>query len=94
MLSPCNDTKYFVHDGSYVNRYSHEIIPANEPVFILRARDRHAIATLQRYLDLTHDAEHQIAVGKVIQRFMVYAEGHQGRMKEPDTTLHDEVQPQ
>lgn len=91
MLTPVNDHKYFVHDGSYVNRQSHELIPANEPVFILRARDHHAIATLRRYLDLVHDAEHQIAVGKVIRRFMEFADRNPALMKEPDTKLSGET---
>lgn len=88
MLTPYNDTKYFVHDGSFVNRTTHELIPAAEPVFILRARDKHAIETLSKYLDLVQDEGHQEAVSKVLQRFIDYAEGHQARMKEPDTKLH------
>lgn len=72
-------------DGRIVNRASGEAIPDDEPVFIFRARDRHAAAALLAYLQLCDDPDHLDAVQKRIGHFRLFAEQYPERMKEPDS---------
>jgi len=79
------EPKYKIVDGKLVNRQSGEAIPDDEPVFILRARDRHAFGLLQRYAGLAKDEKHREAVFVRIVQFKNWAEMHPDRMKEPDS---------
>ena len=72
-------------DGHIVNRTSGEVIPDDEPVFILRARDRWAIDALMHYQGLCQDREHRVAVERVIEEFDRFQDENSARMKEPDT---------
>ena len=84
------EPKYII-EGWVRNRQSGEAIPDDEPVFLLRARDRNAAATLKAYLLLIIqdgcDKEHQTAVGLRIHQFEDFAHFHAKRMKKPDTRL-------
>ena len=71
--------------GRLVNRASGETIPDDEPVFILRARDRWAIDALLHYQGLCEDRDHRVAVERIIEEFDRFADENSGRMKEPDT---------
>ena len=68
-------------------------VPDDEPLFILRARDLNAVATLEAYLaqaDLHNAAdEHLEAVRMRINQFHAFAEEYPDRMKIPDTALQD-----
>lgn len=48
-MTTTNEPKYKIVNGKIVNRASGEAIPDDEPIFILRARDKHALATLEAY---------------------------------------------
>ncbi len=85
MLTPVNDPKYAVVNGQFVNRASNEPIPDDEPVFIFRARDRHAAAAISAYADTCSDEEHRSIVRVCAADFRRFAEQHPTRMKEPDT---------
>lgn len=79
------EPKYDFQDGQVINRASGEVIPADEPVFILRGRDIHAVATLNDYWLRVGAGEHGDAVNARIVQFNEFAEQHPDRMKEPDT---------
>jgi hypothetical protein len=87
------EPKYTVRpDGTLVNRQSGEPIPADEPIFILRARDRHAVTVLVEYSHMVIDTTHAKAVSLRAQQFADWAKAHPERMKEPDTVLTDDWQ--
>lgn len=78
---PMNAGKY---DGEIVNIATGKKIPNDEPVFILRAQDVHAIATLNDYrahviqnVDLWTACTHRLA------DFQKFAKDHPDRMKPP-----------
>lgn len=79
------EPKYNSDQGGIFNRASGEYIPHEEPVFILRARDKHAIQTLQFYADMVKDEHHQSVVAARIAHFTNYQMNYPERMKEPDT---------
>jgi len=83
------EPKYTVNGHAIVNRASGEAIPADEPVFIFRARDKFAAAALADYENkvdlLSEDDEHLDAVRARVAQFRKWAAANPGRMKEPDT---------
>lgn len=88
------EPKYDVANGRIVNRDSGEAIPDDEPVFIFRARDVHAVDALHGYLMHVMDAHHMGCVSRRIDDFKRFAAEHPDRMKEPDTASSNaEAQP-
>lgn len=79
------DRKYVFIDGGVRNRASGEIIPADEPVFVFRARDIHAREVIEHYACQIPNDEHRAAVEVRIADFANFAAEHPDRMKEPDT---------
>lgn len=85
-LSLTQEPKYTVNGHAIVNRASGEEIPADEPVFIFRARDKWAAGVLGDYCgQFCNDPEHIAAVEARFIQFSEWAEAHPERMKEPDT---------
>lgn len=81
------DPKYqFLHE-LVMNRHTGEIIPADEPVFVFRARDVRALKALHAYEQAIPDEnrEHKVAVRGRILDFARFKNDHPERMKEPDT---------
>lgn len=72
-------------DGRLVTRATGKPIPDDEPVFILRAQDIHAIHALRGYVLLLEDEQHTAAVEERIEAFKAFAEANPDRMKAPDT---------
>lgn len=70
--------------GRLCNRQTGKPIPDDEPVFILRAQDMHALHALRHYLVFCAEPDHQEAVQKRIADFEAFAAAHPERMKEPD----------
>jgi len=85
MRRPTQDQKFDIEDGCLINSRSGEAIPADEPVFILRGKDCHAIEALNQYRDLCLSDEHIEAIEQRIKGFEDFAAKNPGRMKEPDT---------
>jgi Restriction alleviation protein Lar len=80
------EPKYTVNGRAIVNRASNEEIPHDEPVFILRARDVHAMYALRSYLlRLPAGSEHRRAVEARCMDFFNFKAAHLDRMKEPDS---------
>lgn len=73
-------------DGArLVNAATGEPIPADEPIFIMRAKDRRASATIANYAARCKDHDHVLAVEARVGEFDAFAAQHPDRMKEPDT---------
>ncbi len=68
-----------------VNRATDEPIPDDEPIFIFRARDWHAIAALKHYQWRCKDEQHRDVVEVRIADFLRFRLEHEDRMKEPDS---------
>ena len=60
-------------------------IPDDEPVFVLRAQDVHAVNALLGYSVLLDNPEHRAAVEQRIKEFEAFRAAHPERMKFPDT---------
>ena len=84
-LSLEQEPKYTVNGSSIVNRSSGEAIPEDEPVFVFRARDVHAMYALRDYLGRLPFGAHREAVSRRVMDFFDFKATHPGRMKEPDT---------
>lgn len=76
-------------DGRLVNRSTGVRIPDDEPVFILRAKDRNAIATLWDYLRHCRNADHCAVIKSRIQDFHAFAKANPERMKEPTSNVNE-----
>ena len=85
-MADLQDRKFDFSTGKLVNRASGEPIPDDEPVFILRARDRHALAAIQFYKELVEVDHHAQAIQETIEAFEQFAAEHPDRMKEPGIT--------
>ncbi|MBX3610362.1 MAG: hypothetical protein KF871_10755 [Hydrogenophaga sp.] len=60
-------------------------IPDDEPVFVLRAQDVHAVNALLGYSVLLDNPEHRAAVEQRIKDFEAFRDANPDRMKFPDT---------
>jgi hypothetical protein len=92
-LPLAQEPKYTVNSKHIVNRASGEVIPHDEPVFIFRARDIHAINILAQYAREVSIAEHREAVWARVTDFKAFWDAHPTRMKTPDTAELKGVQP-
>lgn len=72
-------------DGRIVNRETGKPIPDDEPVFVLRAQDVHALHALRTYAAQLGGAPHLDAVIQRVLAFEAFATANPGRMKLPDT---------
>jgi hypothetical protein len=79
------ESKYTVAGGRLVNRATGVAIPDDEPVFVLRAKDRNAAMALDAYMHLCVIPEHREAVRSRVEDFLHYARLHMTNLKEPDT---------
>jgi hypothetical protein len=79
------ESKFAAVDGRLVNRATGVPIPDDEPVFVLRAKDRRALAALRAYRDCGLTEAHAQAVSAQIRQFERFATEHPERMTEPDT---------
>jgi len=84
-MTESQEPKYGIRDGRLFNRASGEFIPADEPVFIFRARDHHAMHVLAAYEYMGLGEKHAQAVAGRIRDFQRFAQTNPARMKEPDT---------
>jgi len=83
-----------MNDGKFrlalVKMSNNEVIPDDEPIFILRARDEQAVKTLKFYHEVCrkHDCNdhHLLGIEIAIDRFIQFATDSPERMKEPGIT--------
>ena len=86
------DPKYNIENGRLTSASTGQPIPDDEPIFILRAKDVHAVDTLMAYharvasgpMDMAA-SQHCEAVRRRIHDFKQFAKDNPGRMKSPDT---------
>lgn len=86
-MNTYQEPKYEIKGKKLVNRQSGEAIPDDEPVFILRARDVHAVAALMNYAGNVANPAHKEAVKTRAAQFSNWAILHRDRMKEPDSEM-------
>ncbi|WP_291141858.1 KTSC domain-containing protein [Hydrogenophaga sp.] len=71
--------------GRLTVRATGKPIPDDEPVFVLRAQDVHAVNALLGYSVLLDNPEHRAAVEQRIKDFEAFRDANPDRMKFPDT---------
>jgi len=85
------DSKFAVStDGKIFKKSNNEIIPDDEPLFLLRGRDLLAPKFFQAYLDISRRAGcnlyHFTKLGETIENFIKFKKEHPERMKMPSIT--------
>lgn len=84
------DDKFHVDSGEVVKTTSGEMVPHDEPLFLLRARDYLALPAMEHLRELCRlDGcnDWQLAgIDAEIARFREFAEQHPERMKQPGIT--------
>ncbi len=78
-----HERKYKIKDGQLVKRIGEKPIPDDEPLFILRAKDRKALSTLVAYNMILDNLEQKREVTKSINDFRVFQEQNPEKMAEP-----------
>ena len=85
MRHPTQDPKYGIENNALVNMATGKPIPLDEPVFMLRAKDIHAMKAILIYAELCTNDVHWAAVRKRAGEFLEFETNHKDKMKEPDT---------
>jgi len=78
------DPKYDIEDGKLVNSSTRKPIPDDEPIFILRAKDKNAVDAIEHYKTLCNNSEHRRSVAVRVWDFCGFSSENPDRMKEPD----------
>ena len=84
MENKTQDPKYIIIDGQLANAKTREFIPKDEPVFIIRAKDHHAIAALIAYQKLCSSQKQRDCVQASLSNFYRYSTENPEGMSEPD----------
>lgn len=83
------DGKFVVADGQIVKESNGEVLPIEEPLFLMRARDCYALETLRFYLKahvFEGDEWSKEKVQDVIDAFAHFQKVYPERMKYPGIT--------
>lgn len=92
-MLPIQEPKYDVNEsGKLFNRETGSVIPDDEPVIILRARDLHAVEALKFYMSLCDVNEHAEAVESRVNDFQKFAADNPERMREPGSLRQEKSQ--
>lgn len=83
--------KYIIIDGALANAATREFIPVDEPIILLRGKDKHAMTALGAYHTACQDKSHKEAVAACMQEFYDFSESHPDVMGEPDTYSESEM---
>jgi hypothetical protein len=79
-----HERKYKIMDGRLVKKDGESPVPEDEPLFILRASDRKALAAIVAYNMIADSLEHKAKVCESIGDFRAFQEKYPERMGEPD----------
>ena len=83
-MTPKQNEKYGVNvKGRIYNRHTLREIPQDEPLFILRASDLHALSTVQFYANECGDPTQRQICQQIALRFATWRNAHPEAMKEP-----------
>lgn len=81
--------KYYV-EGDQIYKSNGDLVPEDEPLFLLRAKDIVSIPTLRAYLDMCvsrHcNTEHLYDINTIIKKFADWQEKNKDKMKIPNIT--------
>lgn len=84
------DGKFSVHDSQIVKRSNGEVLPEEEPLFLLRARDHLALPLLRIYEQLSKvdgcNDYHFTALQVALAEFEEFGAKYPERMKQPSIT--------
>lgn len=83
--------KYGISGAQIVNTVSGEVIPEDEPLFLLRGRDHNAIVAINAYQGACEsecNELHMAGIQQVREKFCQFAANHPERMKQPGITRH------
>lgn len=91
------DSKYQIEHDMILNRKKREAIPLDEPLFLFRARDWHALGTLEDYETRCRAGgccpEHMMGIAESRAEFHDFRKAYPERMKEPGSTLRSKEPP-
>lgn len=79
------ERKYKIEDHKLVKRSDGVPIPDDEPLFILRGKDRKALGCLMAYQAVCDNIDHKASIQRTIEDFRSFQAAYPERMKEPDT---------
>lgn len=71
-------------DGVLKHHLTGDPIPEDEPVFILRAKDKHAVRMLTYYMRCCAEKKQAQHVQDIVRMFKEFRDAHPEVMKEPD----------
>lgn len=91
-MNPTQEPKYMIvdehgnelPDARIANRATGQTIPDEEPILIVRGKDRHAPGFIAGYVDRCENVDHQHAVRARLGVFDQFQADHPERVKEPD----------
>jgi hypothetical protein len=85
------DGKFSTDGVSIFNTVSGELVPEDEPLFLLRARDVHALAAIDAYqfaVEKDCNELHRAGIKQLRSKFKAFASSNPDRMKQPGITRH------
>jgi len=78
------ERKYTIEDNQLVKKDNQVPVPNDEPVFILRAKDRKALPALLAYLMILDRLDQRESVTLCINDFRKFQEENPDKMHEPE----------
>lgn len=90
-MKASQESKYDIVRGRLVNRDTAKVIPADEPVLVLRAQDKNAPALLRFYKKMCKDGNHKKVIQLRINQFVEWQRANKDKVKEPDSAKASDV---
>jgi hypothetical protein len=90
-MKASQESKYDIVRGRIVNRATGKAIPADEPIIIMRAKDKHVPAMLRFYKKLCSNGNHKKVIQSRINQFVAWQRGNKEVVHEPDSANISEV---
>jgi hypothetical protein len=84
-MKASQESKYDIVRGKIVNRDTGKAIPADEPIIIFRAKDKHLPAMLRFYKKLCTSGNHKKVIQARINQIVTWAKANKDIVHEPDT---------
>ncbi len=85
------DPKFHIENDQIIKTSNGEVVPEDEPLMLIRARDHLSVALLLHYRVLSLDegctTNHLVGVEDCIREFLNFAHEHPERMKQPDRMI-------
>lgn len=85
------DNKFHVEGDQIVKTTNGEVLPEDEPLFLIRARDHLALKLLGEYAKLSEQdgctEYHMAGISNALAAFMQFRVDHPERMKQPGITM-------